>query len=338
MLSDGIILLQGGGINLKTNNNPVNIQSAPKLSEHFQKNDANPLPNKNHYFEKYAPSELTDSYRILSTPSSFAKGTLFYIQEIGKLKSLKSHTSKREALDSFLFVIVVSGSGNFNYKGKTYALQSGDHLFIDCKKPYSHESSDNDPWELIWVHFNSIVMDQFYLYFSSKMASIVFHPEEPLEYNSLLENLMWIANQKSSDSELLVSHLLNSLVTRILTENTEQSVKDTKKIEDKIHKIKDFLDKNFQIKIPLDMIADEFYISKYHMSREFKKAYGITIANYIIAKRITYAKELLRFSDMQIDEIGRLCGIEDSSYFNKLFRKFEGMTASNYRKKWRGIN
>ena len=86
------------------------------------------------------------------------------------------------------------------------------------------------------------------------------------------------------------------------------------------------------------MIADEFFISKYHMSREFKKAYGITIANYIIAKRITHAKELLRFTDMNIEEIGGLCGIEDNSYFNKIFRRFEGMPASEYRKKWRGIN
>ena len=57
----------------------------------------------------------------------------------------------------------------------------------------------------------------------------------------------------------------------------------------------------------------------------------------MIAKRITYAKELLRFTNMRIEEIGNLCGIEDSSYFNKVFRKFEGMTASDYRKKWRGI-
>ena len=316
----------------KNNQNEVNV------SEQIKKIDINPSLKKNHYFEKYAPTELTDSYRILSTPSSFAKETLFYIQEIGKLKSLKSHISKREALDSFLFVIVVSGSGTFNYNGKVYALKSGDHLFIDCKKPYSHESTDSDPWELIWVHFNSIVMDQFYLYFSSKTASIVFRPEKPSEYSAILENLMLLVNKKSSDSELLASHLLNSLVTHVLTENTDQSSKDVNKINDKIEQIKDFLDGNFQKKIPLDMIADEFFISKYHMSREFKKTYGITIANYIIAKRITHAKELLRFTNMQIEEIGGLCGIADNSYFNKIFRKFERMTASEYRKKWRGSN
>ena len=338
MLSNGIILLKGGGLNLKKNDNSRVIKNTINSSENFPLINNNLSSKKHHYFENYAPSELTDSYRIISTPSSFAKDTLFYIQEIGKLKSLRSHTSKRESLDSFLFIIVVSGSGTFTYKEKTYALSSGDHLFIDCKKPYSHESTDSDPWELMWVHFNGLLMDQYYLYFSNKTNSIVFCPDEQSDFHAILENLMILSNKKSTHSELLVSHLLNSLVTRVLTGKTDQTMSASDTIADKIKQIKDFLDENFQKKIPLDKIADEFFISKYHMSREFKKAYGITIANYMIAKRITYAKELLRFTNMQIEDIGNLCGIEDNSYFNKVFQKFEGMTASAYRKKWQGLN
>lgn len=322
---------------METNNSPADIQNSIKLSQRHQKKIDTPKTKAIHYFENYSPSELTDSYRVLSTPSSFAKKTLFYIQEIGKLKSLKSHTSKREALDSFLFIIVLSGSGTFTYKGKEYALTSGDHLFIDCKNPYSHESTDTDPWELMWVHFNGGLIDQYYLYFSNNSNSIAFKPEEPSEFIAILENLMMIAKKNSTHSELLASQFLNTLITRVLTDNTYQQTNDADTITDKIKQIKVFLDENFQKKIPLDMIADEFFISKYHMSREFKKAYGITIANYIIANRITHAKELLRFTDMHIEEIGRFCGIEDNSYFNKVFRKFEGMTASEYRKKWRGI-
>lgn len=322
---------------LKKNNNTLVIQNTTNLSEESKKRNASSLSKKNTYFENYAPSELTDSYRVLSTPSSFAKDTLFYIQEIGKLKSLKSHTSKREALDSFLFIIVVSGSGTFNYNGKSYALKTGDHLFIDCKKPYSHNSTDSDPWELMWVHFNGVLMDEYYRYYSENTPSFIFHHRDSSDFNDILENLMMLAKKKSTDSELLASHFLNGLVTRILTDNTEQKTKDVNIIEDKIQQIKDFLDENFQKKIPLDMIADEFFISKYHMSREFKKAYGITIANYIIAKRITHAKELLRFTDMPIEEIGQLCGIDDNSYFNKVFRKTEGITASVFRRKWRGF-
>lgn len=338
MLSNGIILLEEVLLVLKIYDNPIDSQNSSKSSDQFQKIDNNPISEKQHFFENYAPSELTDSYRILSTPSSFAKDTLFYIQEIGRLKSLKSHTSKRESLDSFLFIIVLSGTGSFIYMGKTYTLKSGDHLFIDCKKTYSHKSTDTDPWELIWVHFNGALMDQYYRYFSNKTSSIVFRPEDLTEFNAILENLMMLADKKSTNSELMASHFLNSLITQVLTHSTDQETKEMNTVEDKIQQIKDFLDENFQKKIPLDMIADEFFISKYHMSREFKKAYGITIANYIIAKRITYAKELLRFTNKKIDEIAILCGIADSSYFNKVFRKFEDMTATEYRDKWRGIS
>ena len=293
---------------------------------------------RNTFFENYAPSEYTESHRILCTPSTFAKNTLFYIQEIGKLKSLKSHTSKRESLDSFLYIIVKSGSGIFTYQGRSYNVKSGSHIFIDCKKPYSHTSSDNDPWELLWVHFNGELMNKHYEYYSNNNLVTLCKPNNSLEFIDILEKLMILASSKDTHSELVSSNLLNTLITMILIQSIASPSNSQRTTADKINQIKEYIDNNFQKKIQLDMIAEDFYISKYHMSREFKKAYGITIANYIIAKRITYAKELLRFSEMRIEEIAGFCGIPDNSYFNKVFRKFEDMTATDYRVKWKGIN
>lgn len=287
------------------------------------------------YFEN-EQFEWTDSHRVLSTPSLFARSTLFYIQEVGKLKSLKSHTSKRKSLDSFLFVIVLSGSGTFTYEGQTYQLKPNDHVFIDCQKPYSHMSSDADPWELMWVHFNGVLMDRYYFYFHENADSVVFRSKKPSEYINILEELMVLASQERADTELVVSNVLNGLVTRILTEKDNQSNKNESISTQKMKQIKDYVDENFQNKLSLDMIAKKFYISKYHMSREFKKTYGIPLISYIITKRITHAKRLLRFTDMPIEEIARVCGINDNSYFNKVFRKFEGLTATNYKRKWRG--
>ena len=46
----------------------------------------------------------------------------------------------------------------------------------------------------------------------------------------------------------------------------------------------------------------------------------------MLAKRINNAKELLRYSNSSIEEIAHLCGIDDASYFNKVFRKMEGLS------------
>ena len=50
--------------------------------------------------------KFTNSLRYISTPSSNARETFFYSQEVGYLQSLKAHRSSRKGLDSFLFLYV----------------------------------------------------------------------------------------------------------------------------------------------------------------------------------------------------------------------------------------
>ena len=97
-------------------------------------------------------SDLVESKRIIYTPSNFAKLSLTYLQEIGELQAQKTHVSKRDNLSSYLFFIVLYGSGKLRYHGNTYHLTAGDCVFIDCRKSYSHETSE-DLWKLKWIHF-----------------------------------------------------------------------------------------------------------------------------------------------------------------------------------------
>ena len=56
--------------------------------------------------------------------------------------------------------------------------------------------------------------------------------------------------------------------------------------------------------------------------------------NYLISKRITRAKQLLRFTDMTVDEVGAAVGMGDANYFSRMFRKVEGISPREYRKQW----
>lgn len=284
------------------------------------------------FFQQYDTSEVTDSNRIICTPSTFAKETLWYVQEIGTLKSLKPHTSQREGLDSYLFMIVLSGKGSFTYDEKEITLYSNDIIFIDCKKKYSHRSSSTDPWELIWVHFNGVLIENYYKLYYKKSGSFSLNSEKPSDLIDILLQLIDMTIYENTTTELLCSNLLNSLVTKTLTLSDENSKSKYKNIV----QIKKYIDENFQNQLTLDMIAEAFFVSKYHMSREFKKKYGITINNYITNKKTTLAKELLRFTDKSINEISILCGINDNSYFNKVFKKVEKLSPSEYRITWKG--
>ena len=75
------------------------------------------------------------SDRVLYTASSFARFSLLHLQEIGSLEAKRSHTSERSGLQSFLFIMVTSGSGALTYGGKEYSLSTDSCVFIDCRHP-----------------------------------------------------------------------------------------------------------------------------------------------------------------------------------------------------------
>lgn len=87
---------------------------------------------------------------VLYTPSTFARTALLHLQEA--LLAIHPHTSQRSDLVSFLCFVVLSSEGELSYERRTYQLHSGDCVFIDCRKAYSHSTSDN-LWHLQWCHF-----------------------------------------------------------------------------------------------------------------------------------------------------------------------------------------
>ena len=106
----------------------------------------------------FTSSPSVQSSRILYTSSPFARSSLLHLQEVGSLTAIRPHTSKREKLQSYLCFMVEDGEGELVYEGKKYELRSGDVVFIDCRKAYSHSTGMNlneELWSLQWVHFSA---------------------------------------------------------------------------------------------------------------------------------------------------------------------------------------
>lgn len=278
------------------------------------------------------------SQRILATPSAYAKSHYLYIQEVGSLQSIEPHISSRHNLSSFLFFAVISGKGYLTYEGKRHVLYAGDCVWIDCHKLYSHESSEEEPWALTWVHFYGKDVGNFYNIFIEQGHSYVFHPLSIAPFIECITTLYNTHKHQTSLTELSSNKYLTDIITLCYTESGLWKADENGVIENsmrnKLKHIREFIDTHFAEKISLDDLAEHFFISKYHLSREFHKEYGITIGNDITAKKISKAKSLLRFTKDPIENIAEICGFQDSGYFIKVFKNAETMTPLEYRKKW----
>ncbi len=93
----------------------------------------------------------------------------------------------------------------------------------------------------------------------------------------------------------------------------------------------EFIDENYSEQISLNEIAEHTFVSTYYISRLFKKELGKNFVEYLNEIRITKAKELLKDLRFKTYEVAELVGICDAHYFSKLFKKYEGITPSEYR-------
>ena len=278
-------------------------------------------------------NEYVTSNRIIYTPSEFAKSSLLYLQETGELKAQRPHTKSRSGLDSCLFFIVLSGAGELRYNDKPYPLKKNSCIFIDCRQAYAHVTSD-DLWKLKWVHFNGHSMTDIYNKYLSRGGEPTFEAEQPEPYDSLLDEILNIASSDDYIRDMKLNEKLASLLTLIMSKSWHPGKAQTAKKRGELSNIKSWLDTHYSEKISLDELAKRFYIDKYYLSKIFKEQYGITINAYISRKKITAAKQLLRFSDKSIEQIGFEIGISDTNYFTRLFKKIEGITPGEYRKRW----
>ena len=93
-----------------------------------------------------------------------------------------------------------------------------------------------------------------------------------------------------------------------------------------------FLDENFSQDICLDTLAELSGYSADHFRHLFKRKAGISPKQYIMQKRIEHAKLLLATGDTSISHVAQSCGMPDGTQFTLLFKKYVGVTPSQFRR------
>ena len=282
----------------------------------------------------FTTASIVSSNRVLYTPSAFARSSLLHLQEIGTLQALAPHTSSRSNLQSYLFFTVISGSGTLIYDGKKYDLKKGDMVFIDCRKPYSH-TTDLNLWSLRWCHFYGPTLSFVYEKYVERGGRPTFRPEETASFLSTLDSLYKLASGSDYIRDMRINEELNRLCTLLMEQswNPEEATTAPKKLS--VAEVKEYLEQHYAEKITLDDLSKQFFINKYYLTRVFRNQYGCSIDQYLMQKRITYAKEQLRFTDKTLEVIAGECGLTDAAYLSRVFRKIEKINPGAYRSTWR---
>lgn len=92
------------------------------------------------------------------------------------------------------------------------------------------------------------------------------------------------------------------------------------------------IDEQLHMPLRLSLLAQRACVTGSHFSRVFKELTGLTVTDYIAAKRIIKAKELLFETDGKLSTIAEQCGFESMTHFHRTFKKIAGCAPAAYKK------
>ena len=122
----------------------------------------------------------------------------------------------------------------------------------------------------------------------------------------------------------------NVLLPRYARKLNEE--KKNKNIPTNINKVKKHIEKNYNKPQSLDLFASVACMSRYHFCRTFKHCIGVSSVEYLNLIRVKEAKRFLRKHWFSISEICFFIGYNNLCQFERVFKRYEGISPSGYRK------
>ncbi|MDF2944161.1 MAG: rhaS [Herbinix sp.] len=243
--------------------------------------------------------------------------------------------------DFYECYLFLSGDVTYLIEGKTYQLEPGDIILVNSKELHQAIINSKDvTYEriVLWVS-KAFLMElsteeiDLSLCFESNGRDNVLRIDLDLQQNIrlLLNKLINLERYNGVGHSLLYKAYITELMVCLNNLTLKNRVRldvDTKK-NNLIDEIIEYINNHIDEDITVNELSEYFYLSKFHLSREFKKYTGTTMHRYIVKKKLIEAKELI-LRGAPITNVYEQCGFGDYSNFFRAFKNEYGFTPKQF--------
>ncbi len=269
-------------------------------------------------------------YRMPAYPvSDYALENLLYAQSFSYSESGPAFFTVRDNAKSYQIIFTYDGQGELTYEDRVYRLGPGDGIFLDCSKKSSYHTAGTS-WTHCVLHFYGRTAGYYYdLY--QKNGNLQFHQPTGGQFQEMLDRIVHHMHLPTVFRDADVSNSIENVLIYLVRSTDNHRITGAD-VPQSMHAIVDYIYSHYTEDVHLDELSDISSYNKYYMCRIFKKYFGMSPRDYIIHLRILKAKELLRDTDISIQDISDMVGIGDLNYFYRLYRARTGISPASYRK------
>ena len=231
-------------------------------------------------------------------------------------------------------LVVMSGSGYVKLNDKRCDLQPYDCIVINPLTPHSEEAKGFDsPIDYFVISLTNVSFAKNTPQNSDAADNLLFlHPSDEQrrlvrQHVSELKNCFG-----GKQNDLSVTAAVYGFIVYLLRAFDLQTVNDIPHTKfSAVEYTKKFLQTHYSLSVNLDEIAARCFISKQYLIKRFTNEIGVPHIEFCMRERIKNAKYLLKYTDLNITQIGINVGFSSSSYFTKVFKQRTGLTPTEYK-------
>ena len=205
-----------------------------------------------------------------------------------------------KALDCTVIYYVLSGCGSVYMDEQEFAVHAGQAFIILPGKTTSWRSSAHAPWSYQWLGFTGALSHRF-----AELAPVFDVPE------GVITPLTGPKEMNTHIEYRLVSELFMLFYLLLEPKREQRSY---------VQQIVDLIQSSYMQKLTVEAMATQFRMDRSYLNRQFKKATGYSIKEYITKVRLDRAVWYLA-RGYSVKETAVLCGFSDVSNFSKAFKQ-----------------
>ena len=158
---------------------------------------------------------------------------------------------------------------------------------------------------------------------------VSFYGEEQKDVRFILEKIEAELKNNYLGKAVLLEAYVNILLTNIFRKILVSDNKDEEIIPAEIIQ---YIQEHCEERLSLKALAEKCFYNPAYFSRLFKKAYNMTLTEFIMEQRLKKASHLLRNTEMSVDEVASACGFTDKTFFYNRFKQKYDCTPGDYKK------
>lgn len=258
-------------------------------------------------------------------------------------KALSHHMPVSHFHSTYEIYVLMSGQREFFIQDRTITIAEGDVVIISPNVLHRTTNAERPKHERLIINMHAQyfsvdgsheevlqpLLQRDYLILKGSLRS-----RELIDMHT--RAIMQEMKERGSGFELYAQTLAVQLLImccRHFRQHDAEPLAAPSPMHERISEIVRYINDHYMEELSLHLLADQFYISPYYLSRSFKEATGFAFVEYVNSVRIKEAKKQLESSNLKVNLIAKKVGFGSVTHFGRVFKAVTGHSPLHYRRK-----